>query len=126
MRPKAVLIVHYDFPGTSELYSTTRSPTLLHTHQAARDAVRGNNDVTQVDLAADIATHDRLRAESPDAQRVDGPKGTWKIKGGSRTLQEYAHGHPVLGISRRISPDVGLQGYRKALLKAMEKHGLGL
>ena len=90
------------------------------------DAVRGNGDVTQADLAADIATHDRLRAENPDAARIRGPNGTFKIKGGSRTLQEYAVAHTQLGISRTIDPEVGLQGYRKALLKAMKEHGLGL
>ena len=39
------------------------------------------------------------------------------------TLQEYAFGNPVLGISRKIHPHLGLQGYRKALLEAMKKHG---
>ena len=115
------LIVHYTFLGTSESYSTTRIPTPLHTRQAKRDAVRGNDDVTQFDLAADIATHDRLRAEHPDKKRI-----IFSSSADVKTLQEYAVAHSVLGISRRITPGVGLQGYREALLKAMQKHGLGL
>ena len=116
------LIVHNNFLGTSESYSTTRIPTPLHTRQAVRDAARGNDDVTQVDLAADIATYDRLRAAHPDKKRI---RAGLIFKG--ITLQEYAVGHPELGISRRITPGVqGLQTYREAILKAMQKHGLGL
>ena len=92
----------------------------LHTGQASRDAVRGNDDVTQADLAADIATYDRLRAENPDAQSIRGP-----FIANTNKLQEYAAAHEELGISRRIFPSVGLQGYRKTLLKAMQEHGLG-
>ena len=75
--------------------------------------------MTQVDLAADIATYDRLRAENPNKQNMRG------FILHTNTLQEYAFGHPVLGISRRINQQLGLQGYRKALLEAMKKHGLG-
>ena len=79
--------------------------------------------MTQVDLAADIATYDRLRAAHPDKKRIRGAGLIFK----GITLQEYAVGHPELGISRRITPGVqGLQTYREALLKAMQKHGLGL
>ena len=87
-----------------------------------RDAARGNDDVTQVDLAADIATYDRLRAAHPDKKRI---RAGLIFKG--FTLQEYAVGHPELGISRQITPGMqGLQTYREALLKAIQKHGLGL
>ena len=87
--------------------------------QAKRDAARGNDDVTQVVLAADIATHDRLRAENPGKQTIRG------FNLHAVTLQEYAFGNPVLGITRGIGGTDGLQGYRKALLEAMKKHGLG-
>ena len=92
--------------------------------QRSRDALRANDGVTQADLAADIATYDRLRKANRDAQRIRGPKGTFKIERVEK-LQEYAVANPILGITRRIDPLSGLQGYRKQLLQAMQKHNLG-
>ena len=92
-------------------------------NQKSRDALRANDDVTQADLAADIATYDRLRKANPDAQRIRGPKGTFKIERVEK-LQEYAVANPILGITRMIG-HTGLQGYRKQLLQAMQKHNLG-
>ena len=91
--------------------------------QASRNTKRGNNDVAQAGLAADIATYERLRAANPEVERIRGKSGTFKYD--THLLQEYAIAHPTLGIKRTIPVVGGLQQYRRNLLKAMQKHGLG-